>query len=96
MRRGKRRMKEMKKMLMIVIVIIGIMLIMGAMRKQPPSEWREYVVHSGDTISSIAVEITPNSEDYRDNMRYIIKKNNIENGLIYPGQVIFVPVVKGE
>lgn len=84
----------MKKMLMIVLIIIGIMLIMGAMQKQPPSEWREYVVHSGDTISSIAVEITPNSEDYRDNMRYIIDKNEIENGMIFPGQVILVPVVE--
>lgn len=84
----------MKKMLMIVIVIIGVMLIMGAMRKQPPSEWREYTVHSGDTVSSIAVEITPNSEDYRDNMRYIIDKNEIENGMIFPGQVILVPVVE--
>lgn len=84
----------MKKMLMIVIVIIGVMLIMGAMRKQQPSEWREYTVHSGDTVSSIAVEITPNSEDYRDNMRYIIDKNEIENGMVFPGQVILVPVVE--
>lgn len=84
----------MKKTLCIIAVVIFVMLLMGARRKQPPSEWREYKVHSGDTVSSVAVEITPNSEDYRDNMRYIIDKNNIENGMIFPGQVILVPVVE--
>ena len=83
----------MRKILGILVVVIAVMLLMG-LRKSEPTEWREYVVHSGDTISSIAVEITPNSEDYRDNMRYIIDKNEIENGMIFPGQVILVPVVE--
>ena len=69
------------------------MLLMG-LRKSEPTEWREYVVHSGDTVSSIAVKITPNSEDYRENMYYMAEKNEIENGLIYLGQVILVPVVE--
>jgi len=81
-------------MICIIALVIFIMLLMGAMRKQPPSEWVEYTVRSGDTVASIAVEITPNSEDYRDNMRYIIEKNEIENRLIYPGQVILVPVME--
>ena len=84
----------MKKAIVIGVIVIAVMLIMGARRKQPPSEWREYVVHSGDTVSSIAIQITPNSEDYRDSMNYIIEKNEIENGMIFPGQVILVPVVE--
>lgn len=83
----------MRKILGILVVVIAVMLLMG-LRKSEPTEWREYKVRSGDTVSSIAVEITPNSEDYRDNMRYIIDKNEIENGMIFPGQVILVPVVE--
>ena len=83
----------MRKILGILVVVIAVMLLMG-LRKSEPTEWREYVVHPGDTVSSIAVEITPNSEDYRDNMHYIIDKNEIENGMIFPGQVILVPVVE--
>lgn len=83
----------MKKAIVIGVIVIAVMLLMG-LRKSEPREWREYVVHPGDTVSSIAVEITANSEDYRDNMHYIIDKNDIQNGLIYPGQVILVPVVE--
>lgn len=83
----------MKKILGILVVVIVVILLMG-LRKSEPTEWREYKVRSGETVSSIAVEITPNSEDYRDNMRYIIDKNEIENGMVFPGQVILVPVVE--
>ena len=83
----------MRKILGILVIVIAVMLLMG-LRKSEPTEWREYKVRSGDTVSSIAVKITPNSEDYRDNMYYIIEKNEIENGMIFPGQVILVPVVE--
>ena len=83
----------MKKILGILVIVIAVMLLMG-LRKSELTEWREYVVHPGDTVSSIAVEITPNSEDYRDSMNYIIEKNEIENGMIFPGQTILVPVVE--
>lgn len=85
----------MRKILGILVVVIAVMLLMG-LRKSEPTEWREYKVRSGDTVSSIAVKITPNSEDYRESMYYMAEKNEIENGMISPGQVILVPVVEGE
>lgn len=82
----------MKKLTITAAVILLAMLLIGSRARHEPEEWEEYTVKSGDTISGIAVEITPETEDYRDNMRYIVDKNNIENGLIFPGQVIFVPM----
>jgi LysM repeat protein len=67
-------------------------LLVGSRTKSEPTAWEEYIVSSGDTVSGIASEVTQDTEDYRVNQNYIIKKNNIKNGMIYPGQVILVPV----
>ncbi len=82
----------MKKFLMVVAIIFIAVLLIGNNTKKEPTEWSEYVVHSGDTVYGISNIITPNDIDYRKTEHYIIEKNNIENAMIYPGQTIFVPV----
>ena len=82
----------MKKTAIAAVVIFVAALLIGSRAKSEPTAWEEYIVSSGDTVSDIAFEITPEGEDYRENQKYIIKKNKIKNGRIYPGQVILVPV----
>ena len=61
---------------------------------EPPKEWSGYTVKSGDTVCKIAQNITPNTEDYRETQYFIIKKNNIKDALILPGQTILIPIKK--
>ena len=79
-----------KRVIISVIVLIAIMLI-SSFANQEPTEWKEYVVKSGDTICGIAKSITPDGEDYRRAEHYIMEKNDLYDGMIYPTQVILIP-----
>lgn len=81
----------MKKLLMVVAILFIVGSLIGNAQKAP-TEWQEYVVHSGDTVYGISTRITPNDIDYRKTEHYIKEKNHIENAMIYPGQTILVPV----
>ena len=87
-----KRKDKMKNILITAAVIVAVLLVVNKNAYKEPKEWEEYVVRGGDTVCDIAIEITPNSRDYRHTQDYIIKKNNIEFGIIYPGQVLSVPV----
>ena len=84
----------MKKIILSLVILFSIICFLAYFNaNKMPTEWSEYVVRSGDTICDIAIDITPNSKDYRQIEYYIIKKNNIgKNEMIYPGQTILVPV----
>ena len=82
----------MKKIIIIAVIIVLIILLIGCSANNEPTKWSEYVVHKGDTVCDISIDITPNTKDYRYTQYYIIKKNNIENSMIHPGQTILVPV----
>lgn len=86
----------MKKAILAACVILTALLLIGGRARHEPTVWEEYTVMHGDTVSGIAREITPNSKDYRYTMYDITEKNGIENAEIYPGQVILVPIMKGE
>ena len=81
----------MKKIIFIAVVILVAILLIGNNAKKEPTEWEEYVVKSGDTVSDIAISISHNM-DYRETEYYITEKNNIKQALIHPGQTLFVPV----
>ena len=81
------------KKVMLVIAIIAVAVVVSGMRKPSKAEvYREYVVSSGDTLWEIAEEITPEERDLRYTILDIEKKNNIEDGMIYVGQHIEIPV----
>ena len=82
----------MKKIAIAAVVIFAAALLIGSRAKSEPVQWEEYTVRTGDTVCGIASGITPEGEDYRVNQNYIIKKNGIRNGMIYPGQVLLVPM----
>lgn len=85
----------MKKAIAIVAVIAIALILSGHNRRRDkPIKYEPYTVHTGDTVSGIAARITPETKDYRDVMYDIIEKNDIKNGLIYPGDILMVPVME--
>ena len=83
----------MKKIVLIAVVLFFVIALAVYLSAPPePIGWIKYLVHSGDTICEIAISMTPDGEDYRYTKYSIIKKNNIKNAMIYPGQTILVPI----
>ena len=76
--------------LIIICSIVAVVIFFNTSKE--PTEWTEYIVCDGDTICDISQSITSNNQDYRETEYYIIKKNNIENAMIYSGQTILIPV----
>ena len=52
----------------------------------------EHLVVTGDTLWDIATAYTPPGEDVRRTVASIRQANGLEGSLIYPGQVLQVPV----
>ena len=52
----------------------------------------EHVVVTGDTLWDIAAAYTPAGEDVRHTVVDIRDANGLEDSVIYPGQVLQVPV----
>ena len=85
-------MKEL--VLSLIVVCSAVMSVILLNKSTEPTEWTEYIVCDGDTICDISQSITSNNQDYRETEYYIIKKNKIENAMIYSGQTILIPVYK--
>lgn len=82
----------MKKLGAVAVIIIIAVLLLGTVKPEKETLWQEYRVRPGDTLYKIALECAGNGEDYRDLVYYIIEINGIKNSMIYPGQVLLVPV----
>lgn len=52
----------------------------------------EHLVVTGDTLWDIAASHTPGGEDVRHTVADIRAANGLEDSVIYPGQVLQVPV----
>ena len=55
-------------------------------------EQREAVVVPGDTLWSLAAEYAPRGRDVRVYIDQIIRVNNLNGPLIYPGQTLYLPL----
>ena len=83
----------MKKIVLSLVILFSIIAVMVHFNTpKEPTAWTEYKVCYGDTICDISRNITPDNRDYRETEYYISQKNNIENALIYPNQIILIPI----
>nr|DAU28955.1 MAG TPA: LysM domain [Caudoviricetes sp.] len=57
-------------------------------------EEREVVVEQGDTLWNIAKDAVGETEDVRQTVSEIIRKNNLHNGIIHPGMILKIRAVK--
>lgn len=83
----------MKKFCVLLVLIIAFMVSFACTcEREQPTGYDVYVVANGETVDSIARFLTPDTIDYRKTAYIIESINNIENCLIFPGQVLNVPV----
>ena len=57
-------------------------------------EEREVVVKQGDTLWNIAKDAVGETEDVRQTVSEIIRKNNLHNVIIHPGMTLKIRAVK--
>ena len=71
-----------------LVIIISIFNLCFAKTIEVETEEEEYVVQTGDTIWSIAGEFKNNNQDIRNYIYELRNLNNLDDCIIYPGQVL--------
>jgi LysM repeat protein len=79
-----------------MLVVVLVLLLGSAVQATSAGDERvtvDYRVRSGDTLWAIAEEHGPRGHDVRDVISVIRSLNDVDGSLIYPGQVLRIPVV---
>jgi LysM repeat protein len=76
----------------VVLLLANALAAQGGVPGGDPGERVEHRVVTGDTLWDIAATHTPAGEDVRQTVADIRRANHLEGSLIYPGQVLQVPV----
>lgn len=85
--------------LLLLIVFITIFAISGIVIAKEPNNnttnkeltYVEIIVQEGDTLWNIARPYYDGKSDYRKFIHEIRKLNDLNEGIIYPGQIIIIP-----
>ena len=81
--------------LIFIITFLSLMMTLGNMNSYGDGdvEYVEIRVRAGDSLWSIADQATPEHRDLRETMYEISKVNELDDEIVYPGQVLQVPKV---
>ena len=97
LRQRKLRRQRSRALLVVLVLVISVMAGHAAFSKQDISADGYNVisvtVEPGDTLWSIAKYYKPTGEDLTKFVYDIAANNGLDNGTIYTGQTIFVPVI---
>ncbi len=74
-----------------MIVALVLLLASSVMAAGPEPETVDYLVHSGDTLWTIAEDVASDGGDVRGLISEIRHLNDLESSLIVPGQKLLVP-----
>lgn len=98
-RRRLRRLKRLKRRRFITKVMLLITLLMTvstmanfAFAKKSDADFLTVIVKNGESVWTIAKENNPNNMDLRRLVYEIIEENDIENGVIYAGDELVIPL----
>lgn len=83
-------------MILIVITLFGTMLGFNTAESIQDTQYLEVSIQSGDTLWDIAKMNSPENIDTRKVVYEIKKLNDLDNGFIYPGQVVRVPLYEAK
>ncbi len=76
----------------VVAVLVMIGFLLGFVCSGNSYEVCEVTVHEGDSVWTIADDYTDDTEDVRETVHIIKKINGMDNVMVYPGEVIYVPI----
>ena len=79
-------------MLLITLLMTVSTMANLAFAKKSEGDYLRVVVTNGDSVWSIAKENNPNDKDVRRLVYEIIDENDIENGVIYAGEELLIPL----
>lgn len=82
------------RVLVLPLALALVFLLLLAQRSDAGASARpteSYRVISGDTVWDLATDRTPAGEDVRATVRLIQRLNDLDGGLIMPGQVVLLP-----
>ncbi|MHB1406030.1 MAG: LysM peptidoglycan-binding domain-containing protein [Desulfitobacteriaceae bacterium] len=103
-KRSRRRHKQAKKMIVSLLftlltlsTILTILIAVNPFSKSggPELVYQPVVVKTGDTLWKLAQGSGLN-QDTRTVILIIKKYNSLANGVIYPGQVIYIPILTSQ
>lgn len=78
--------------LLLAAICVAFLMIGGsAEADQPVPPPTEYVVAAGDTLWAIASARVGPGEDVRSMISQIAALSGVENGSIFPGQILLIP-----
>lgn len=80
--------------LVLAIIVITIINSSKAHGSQYSQTYKEYYVVEGDSLWNISKKFIPEGYDIRRMIYEIKKANDMEDGYIYAGKTIKIPVVK--
>jgi nucleoid-associated protein YgaU len=84
--------------LLTTVVLVVVLLLANAFAAEvggaggDPGRGVEYLVVRGDTLWEIAAAYTAPGEDVRDTVTDIREANGLSGSIIYPGQVLQIPL----
>jgi LysM repeat protein len=76
----------------VVLLLANAFAAEGQVAGDARGERAEYLVVTGDTLWDIAAVYTPAGEDVRRTVVDIRRANGLSGSVIYPGQVLQIPV----
>jgi len=76
----------------VVAILVMIAFLLGCVCSGNGYEVEEVSIHDGDTLWSIADKYTDDKEDVRETVHIIKKINGMDDVIVYPGEVIYVPI----
>ena len=77
--------------LLLAAVCMVFLMIGGSADAEAPTSVIEYVVAPGDTLWEIAAGLTEPGGDVRPLISDIVELSGVENGIIFPGQILLLP-----
>ncbi len=75
-------------LILISVFILGSLSVQGRGEKN----YARVHIHSGDTLWNIAEQYNERNQDLRKFIHQIMKENDMETAMIYPGESIKIPL----
>lgn len=91
--RQNRRKKRLLVLALTAFIIFGLSMAFNSGGASDVQEYVEFSVRPGDTLWNIARIHSPANMDIREYIYQIQVINNVKNSIIYPGDILLLPII---